>query len=207
MSLAGAVFAVPGWAERREMHFSQMRTPGGYVMGEVRSALQKTIRRGEEREALFWATEIDLAGYGGYLWRTLQVICSEDVGLGDPHVPATIGALYQAWKEQLAQEKPKKEPHRSVRMLYVVHAVILLCRAPKTRVVDNACVVFYTGDRAGMGMEIPDYALDHHTARGRRLGRTEALVYDQSYRVENPAPVDDPYAEQARAIDTASAAG
>jgi replication-associated recombination protein RarA len=184
------------------MHFSQQRTPGGYVMGEVRSALQKDIRRGNEREALFWATEIDLAGYGAYLWRTLLTVCSEDVGLGDPHLPATIGALHQAWKDQVASEKPKREPNKSVRMLFLTHATLLLCRAPKTRLIDNICVVMYCGDRAAMAPPIPSYALDHHTARGRKLGRTEASCYDESYRVENPADVDDPYAEQARAIDT-----
>jgi hypothetical protein len=48
------------------MHFSAFKTPGGYAMGEVRSALQKEIRRGNELEALFWLSEIDLAGYGAY---------------------------------------------------------------------------------------------------------------------------------------------
>jgi hypothetical protein len=33
---------------------------------------QKCIRRGLEGEALFWATELDLAGYGAYVWKRLQ---------------------------------------------------------------------------------------------------------------------------------------
>jgi MgsA AAA+ ATPase C terminal len=188
------------------MHFSAQKTPGGYVMGEVRSALQKSIRRGLEREALFWATEIDLAGYGKYLWKTLRVICSEDVGLGEPQLPATIQALYAGWKDVVADEKPKKAPAESLGMIFLAHAVLLLCRARKSRMADNACVVMYSGDRAGLEMQIPDYALDHHTARGRRMGRTEALVYDQSYRVENAADVDDPFAAEAKAIDLAAAA-
>ena len=63
--------------------FSQTITPGGYLMGEVASAMQKEIRRGHEREALFWATELDLAGYGDYVWKRLRIIASEDVGLAD----------------------------------------------------------------------------------------------------------------------------
>jgi hypothetical protein len=51
-------------------------------------------------------------------------------------------------------------------------------------------------------MEIPDYAVDHHTARGRRMGRSEATVYDESYRLENQA-LPDPYEAEARAIDGA----
>jgi hypothetical protein len=47
------------------------------VPGEVvASALQKAIRRGNEREALFWASELDLAGYGGYVWKRLRIIAS-----------------------------------------------------------------------------------------------------------------------------------
>ena len=33
--------------------------------GEVASALQKCIRRGLADDALFWATELDIAGFGG----------------------------------------------------------------------------------------------------------------------------------------------
>jgi replication-associated recombination protein RarA len=44
------------------MHFAQLKTNGGYVNSEVTSAMQKSIRRGLEEEALFWATELDLAG-------------------------------------------------------------------------------------------------------------------------------------------------
>lgn len=39
-------------------------TPGGYNCGEVTSAMQKCLRRGLDEDALFWATELDLAGYG-----------------------------------------------------------------------------------------------------------------------------------------------
>lgn len=36
---------------------ADLYTPGGYPLDEVASALQKTIRRGEEVQALFWASE------------------------------------------------------------------------------------------------------------------------------------------------------
>ena len=48
--------------------FAEMRTVGGHFCGEAASALQKTIRRGLEREALYWASELDLSGYGNYVW-------------------------------------------------------------------------------------------------------------------------------------------
>jgi replication-associated recombination protein RarA len=180
-------------------HFASMRTQGGFALDEVASALQKTIRRGEEREAIFWVTELDLAGYGNYAWKRLRIICSEDVGIAWPEGPAVIRALYDTWQEMRKAEKDRP-PQRSSAMLYLVHAVTLLARAPKSRLVDNACTVFYTGDREAMAMEVPDYALDHHTSRGRRLGRREASVYDDSYRITNTT-IDDPYAPEARAID------
>lgn len=180
-------------------HFSAMRTRGDFTLDEVASALQKTIRRGEERQAIFWATELDLTGYGNYAWKRLRIICSEDVGIAWPEGPAVIRALYDNWQETRKAEKDRP-PERSTAMLFLVHAVCLLARAAKSRLVDNACTVFYSGDRKAMRAEVPDYAVDHHTGRGRRLGKTEAGCYEESYRITN-CTIDDPYAAEARAID------
>lgn len=182
-------------------HFAAMRTRGGHTMDEVASALQKTIRRGQERDAIFWATELDLTGYGNYAWKRLRIICSEDIGIAWTEGPAVIRALYENWVEARKAEKDRP-PERSNAILYLVHAVVLLTRAPKSRLVDNACALFYAGDRAAMGIDMPDYAIDHHTARGRRLGRTEATAYDTSYRIEN-CTTDDPYENEARGLDVA----
>jgi replication-associated recombination protein RarA len=70
----------------------------GYRQDEVVSCLQKAIRRGLEDDALFWAVELDESGWGEYAWSRLVVICSEDVGLADPHMPSTIAALYSNWQ-------------------------------------------------------------------------------------------------------------
>src|SRR6266511_4394470 len=79
--------------------FSQQTTPGGYLKGEVASALQKCLRRGDERGALFWATELELAGHGEYVWKRLRIIASEDVGIADSTVALTVRALYDNWRE------------------------------------------------------------------------------------------------------------
>ena len=60
------------------MQFGQLATEGGYLNSECTSAMQKRIRRGLEEDALFWATELDIAGYGAYVWKRLQIIASED---------------------------------------------------------------------------------------------------------------------------------
>src|SRR5581483_2181487 len=187
-------------------HFAALRSRGGFVMDEVSSALQKAIRRGEERQAIFWASELDLSGYGNYAWKRLRIVCSEDVGIAWPEGPAVVRALYENWVETRKAEPKGTVPERSNAMLFLVHAVVLLARAPKSRLIDHACVVFYTGDRAASRPDIPDYAVDHHTARGRRLGRGEATVYDESYRIVN-CTVEDPYVAEARAIDAPSPPG
>ena len=75
------------------MQFGQLTTEGGYLNSECTSAMQKCIRRGLEEEALFWATELDFAGYGAYVWRRLQIIASEDIGLADLHTAAGRSAM------------------------------------------------------------------------------------------------------------------
>ena len=166
--------------------FLDKQTSGGYLVGECASALQKAIRRCEERHALWWATELDLAGYANYVWRRLRLICSEDVGLAEPDLPATIRALYDNWLEST---KAKKEGDAR---LYLVHAVLLLARARKSRIVDNAANLYYGRQRDPARLEMPDWALDAHTARGRGLGRTERNCYESSYGVARQE-LYDPY--------------
>lgn len=56
------------------MTFAEVSTPGGYRCGKVASAMQKCIRRGLADDAPLWATELDLAGYGEYVFKRLQII-------------------------------------------------------------------------------------------------------------------------------------
>jgi replication-associated recombination protein RarA len=178
--------------------FAEQLTPGGYLCGEVASALQKSIRRGLVDDALFWATELDLGGYGNYVWKRLRIIASEDVGLADSTVAATVRALYENWTEAVKKKEPA-EPER----LFLVHAVILLAGAPKSRMVDHALMVMYEGDRETR--EIPDYALDKHTAAGKRLGRGHDHFFNEGAVLGPPlGEFDDPYAEAGREARTRS---
>lgn len=175
------------------MTFAELTTPGGYKCAEVASALQKSIRRGLEEDALFWATELDLAGFGEYVFKRLRIIASEDVGLADNSAAVTIQALYQSW---LQQRKKKDERHGPER-LFLIHAVMVLSRAPKSRMVDHALIVNYEASRAHR--EIPDYALDRHTSRGRARKRAWQHFWEQGARLENRAPLNDPYEARAKA--------
>jgi replication-associated recombination protein RarA len=177
--------------------FSTMTTPNGHLAGEVASALQKSIRRGLEREALYWATELDLAGFPDYLWRRLRIIASEDVGLAAPEVAVQVRVLSDNFTDQRKHNKSSKTGSRSGERLFIVQAVIALVRAPKSRMVDHAVMALYEGDREPM--EMPDWALDKHTAAGRRRGRGVDHFFDEGARIENVGDLDDPYAEEGRA--------
>jgi replication-associated recombination protein RarA len=80
-------------------HFATQLTPGGYLAGEVSSALQKSIRRGLEREAPYCATELDLAGFGNYVFKRLRIIAREDVEPADSMVAVQVRSLYENWLE------------------------------------------------------------------------------------------------------------
>lgn len=174
------------------MTFGQRSTVGGYRCEEVASALQKCIRRGLEEQALFWATELDLSGFGEYVWKRLKIIASEDVGPESPLITLEIFVLYNHW---LAQRKKADTRHAPER-LFLVDAIMRLCRSYKSRVVDNALIVFYEGKRDKR--EIPDFALDRHTARGRRKGRGWQHFFTEGV---GPNIIPDPlYEERAREI-------
>jgi replication-associated recombination protein RarA len=182
-------------------HFADVVTPGGYLAGEVASALQKSLRRGLEREALHWASELDLAGYGNYVFKRLRIIASEDVGPANSMIALQVRALYENWLEARKGHKQTDDQGNRVfaigERLFLVHSIMILARAPKSRIVDHAVMVMYERDREPL--EMPDWALDKHTARGRRLGRGFEHFFDHGARLANAGEVDDPYADEARA--------
>jgi replication-associated recombination protein RarA len=181
-------------AGRPRVRFAELTTPGGYKVGEVVSALQKDLRRGNEREALFWATELSLAGYTNYVWKRLRIIASEDVGPGDPMCCVIVRTLYENWKEQKQADKGSEYNAN----LFLIHGVITIARATKSRVCDTAYVVML-GDR--QLIDIPDYALDMHTRRGRSMGRGIEHFYKEAAIVHPAAEFDDPYLTEAIAVD------
>jgi replication-associated recombination protein RarA len=175
------------------MTFAELQSVGGYKLGEVASALQKSIRRGDEDSALFWATELDLSGYTEYAWKRLRIITSEDVGLAEPMMAANIQALYQAWSDQRKKRDERHGPER----LFFVHAIMLLARAKKSRMVDHALIAYYEAERPTRC--IPDCALDKHTVTGKRLRRGHEHFWTEGAKINNAAKLEDPYYTTARA--------
>jgi replication-associated recombination protein RarA len=168
-------------------------TVSGHPLGEVASAFQKAIRRGLEDEALHWGVELDLSNFGEYAWKRMRIIASEDVGLAEPYLPATVYALYQNWVDQRRKRDLKHGPER----LFLVHAILMLVRARKSRIVDHALIVHYGSHSP---RQIPDYALDKHTGSGRRLGRGVEHFFTDGIKLANKADLRDEYAQRAREI-------
>ncbi len=166
--------------------YYQMTTRGGYELGEVVSSLQKCIRRGIEEEAMYWALEMADSGFGQYLWRRLMIIAAEDIGLADPQAMILTTSGWLATKESTRSfsKAPGMEPE------FLGMVILYLCRAPKNREGDD--FLWYVGERRKKGwcLEIPDYALDEHTARGRQMGRGVDFWLNAASHLENAVEVE-----------------
>jgi replication-associated recombination protein RarA len=172
--------------------FQPKPTPHGHSFDEASSALQKSVRRGLEDDALYWAGQLDVAGYPGYVWRRLMVFAHEDVGLADPDAIVRVMALYQA-----SLEFSKRKGQELNARAFMVQAIIYLARAPKDRTVDDATTVTYSeATDPEYRREVPDYALDRHTKRGRQMGRGWDHFFDEGAKIENKPDIDNPYEER-----------
>ncbi len=163
-------------------------TVGGYDFYEVLSALQKTIRRGLRDDALFWATELYLSGYETHAWRRFLIIACEDIGIANRNTFVEIRALWLTWLERKKEDDAK---------LYFVDALLRLIESAKCRITDHATITFFEGER--IPLEIPDYALDVHTDRGRAKGRGYKHFFEEGATLES-VTLPDPYEKRAKAI-------
>jgi replication-associated recombination protein RarA len=179
----------------------KLQTGAGYPFDEVVSALQKAIRRGLEEEAMYWAAELETRYYD-YLWKRLQIISVEDIGIADPQAVlyvAEMRRLYQELKKEYDKEPKKKA--RSFRMA-LANAILALCRAKKSRIGDEFQIVVYGRREAGWRLEVPDHALDKHTSRGRGMGRGQEHFWSEGVKISNEAGIDNPYSGEAMEIRT-----
>jgi replication-associated recombination protein RarA len=143
-----------------------VKTVSGFPADHVISALQKEIRRGNTENAALLAFEMvqTSPALEDYLWYRLMVISVEDIGFGELRAPVLINAL-----QQMLQTFDRKAGERK---LFAVHAVRYLCQCQKDRSSDEM-VIWIARARASGSAEpqIPDYALDMHTAAGQEMGR------------------------------------
>lgn len=111
---------------------SEMITSKGNNYFEVASALQKTIRRGLVKEALYWGNEIANTERKDYfieknLWNRLLIISIEDVGPADWNAVKYVLTMYVNRKQKGALES----------------AILYLAEAKKSRINDWASLIKY----------------------------------------------------------------
>lgn len=157
-------------------------TKNGRDFYEVASLLQKSLRRGDITLAACAVNEL-FPKYANYTWNRLMTVSAEDcAGI----ITTEIVALYDAWSKVNAGKDGSKG------RIFFAKAVILLCRAPKSRDADelNLLVVdrmppeefdaavaavdeLISEADASWDGRIPEWVYDVHTQRGKRMGKTK----------------------------------
>jgi len=159
--------------------WSRTTTVNGYPVDEVRSVLQKSIRRGKLEEATLAAYELFASGPESeeVLWRRLEIIATEDVGLGLLEAPMLLEALNQ---------QRLRMPEGGERWMYSAHAVRILTTAKKDRTsMELAGWAHEVVTRGERKIEVEDYMLDIHTKRGAAMGRGTEHWWSDGARLDN----------------------
>ena len=162
----------------------------GYNLDEVISVIQKEIRRGNEYQAVYWALELESFN-NKVLWNRLKVIGTEDVGLANPTIPLLIFVLEKNYFDTY-------ERKNNVYKLFLIHAILLLSRTPKSRIVDDLLSTISSDIKDfNKRIEIPEYALDIHTYRGRKMGRGIKHFLEEGAKILNEKG-ENPYKKLAK---------
>ncbi|CAI3258264.1 hypothetical protein CIRMBP1298_00910 [Enterococcus cecorum] len=170
--------------------WARTKTRNGLNGDEVISALQKSIRRGKERDACEFAYEMYITSpqFEEKLWRRLLAISVEDIGMGNTNAPIFIHSLNQMRKEFQYNEAD--------RAMFFVHAIRYLCQSEKDRSSDLLKNIVIKNFAMGYVPEIPDIALDKHTTRGKKMGRGSEHFLNEASIVIPQKKVDNHYKEE-----------
>lgn len=149
----------------------ESKTISGFTADEVPSMLQKAIRRGLEEDAIDAAYELYRTSpeLEDLMWRRLIMIAMEDIGFGDLKSAPIVYAYYKA--------KDLYDRESADRQLPFVQMIRYLCRCQKERSSSYYQNIQELKLENGYKFEIPDYALDKHTERGRQMGRDTMYFY------------------------------
>lgn len=174
----------------------QVLTMKGYDLFECVSAFQKEIRRGNEMNAMYWGVELYESGFTAYAWKRMIIISIEDIGIINPAAPLIVSNLKQLY-EEMVKADDKKQQYR----LPYVQAILYLVRSKKSRHTDWALNYYFDSHLFDDNrLEIPEYALDIHTRRGKIKGKTINDFFDEGSVLNNNVelPYEDFYKEECR---------
>lgn len=171
--------------------WKNLTSRNGIPGDELVSGLQKSIRRGLSDNAVRIAYEMYITSeqFEDKLWRRLNAISVEDIGFGEPYAPVLVNTL---------DEMRKKFPYADGdRPMFFIHAIRYLCKCKKERSSDHVKNIVIKEFEQGFVPEIPDYAYDMHTDKGRAMGRDIKHFLEEASRVEPVADdYDDSYRQQ-----------
>ena len=158
--------------------WSNTKTKSGLDADLVISALQKCIRRGEEELALRMAYDLYIPStfHEEKMWNRLLVISVEDIGFGNTDAPMFVKTMNDLRKEFAYGDGD--------RPIFFMHAIRYLCRCKKERSTDHIKNIIMKEFEAGYVPEIPDYAMDMHTIKGRAMGRDVFYFLNEASKVE-----------------------
>ena len=155
----------------------------------LKSALQKSIRRGLTEKAMSFALLL-LEKSWFVCWRRLRIIATEDVG--QPEIINAVENLYQMFLE--FKNAKKGEISWDGKRITVL-AALIMAEAKKDRRADEFLELWDVMQKRKdvqalqnlkeLWTAVPDEALDMHTVQGRRMGRKEEYWYAVSSKCEN----------------------
>ena len=107
---------------------------------DIRSAIQKAVRRCEVEDVLYCVAEMDLTGLGNAVFVNLIMFCYEDVGPAEPYLIVEVYNQYLKWKKILKDHKIKPSESASLSQAKecLIRVGYMMARAHKCRVVDYA---------------------------------------------------------------------
>jgi replication-associated recombination protein RarA len=145
------------------------------------SAMQKSIRRGLEKEAMEFAVELMHSGKGFHsmVCNRLEVTCHEDLD--------TLAASRERYSKSIGKAR-----------LMVGNAIRAMGRSPKSRAGCHFAAAI--GPRSmleGYAPEIPDWARDMHTMKGKAMGRGLNHFREEGAKLIPEPTESDPFIEEA----------
>ena len=157
----------------------------GYNDDELKSALQKSIRRGLEESAMYYALELAYEGKSSFGWlrNRLKIIAYEDIGLANPEVVLQVSKAVEDMDYFYNNKNDEW-------ILALSHIILLLCRSKKSRINDHFVINMdfiwnSTAFDIKETFKIPDYALDKHTTKGCQMGRGNEHFIEEGDKLEN----------------------
>jgi replication-associated recombination protein RarA len=151
-----------------------------------------------ESEAMQFAVELIHTSKAqcSMVGNRLMVISHEDIDtISQPHIVPFVATAAAQAKEWYDAENPSKS------RLVLGNAIRMMCRAEKNREGDH----FQASHGLAAMLEqfvpaVPDFALDMHTMKGKRMGRGLQHFLEEGCKL-NPAPViEDRYKPEAERL-------